>query len=80
MSAPAEARWKYFVYREGGRERLVLFPTSVMHAARARALNLAPDAIMAAGFVALDGTCFGWSTSLGVGSRGRADQALLLAG
>lgn len=58
---------KYIVYEGAMGDVLVMFPAQITHADIARDLGVNP---IGAGFVRLESrTCFGKSTSLGVGSR-----------
>ncbi|MFK4706040.1 hypothetical protein ABIC83_002879 [Roseateles asaccharophilus] len=80
---------KYLVYRDGDVEHLVTFPRSINHDRMAEAMSALrfgsdqnwhrrQGQVVAAGFV-VGGSCQGHSESLGIGSRGAVDTALLQA-
>lgn len=80
---------KYIVYQDGGKEYLVAFPRSINHDRMAEAmgaLRFGSDRdwhrrqgeVLAAGFIDA-GNCHGSSESLGIGSRGAVDTALMRA-
>lgn len=56
------------------------FPARTVHAERMKALGLARGDIISAGFVARDGACGGWSSSLNIESRPVEDTALFRRG
>lgn len=69
---------KYIVLKTQDGEMPVLFPRGLVH--RDTAEKFAPLAVASAGFVATRNgklTCFGASSSLGLGARPRHDTALL---
>lgn len=73
-----KAQWKYVVYRdEHGDEVIEMFGTAMLHADYVVRAGIKRATLVSAGYATSDKECFGVSSSLGLGSRPRADTALL---
>ena len=73
-----KAQWKYVVYRDkGGDEVIETFGTGMLHADYVVRAGIRRETLLSAGYATSDKECFAASSSLGLGSRPRADTALL---
>lgn len=75
---------KYIVAEQLGREVIFVFDAGIMHAHFARDQRIPRDRIRGAGFIGRRGDnplcCQGVSESLGIQSRGAADERILRQG